>query len=230
MASNYVKFLRGTPAAYAKLPVKDKDTLYFISEKDSEKGILYLGSKIIAGGGAGSGGAAVTSLKDLTDVLLGEGIAANSFLVYDETDQKWKNKTVEEVAPILQSIFKGATETEAGTSGLVPVPQIGQQDFVLLGSGQWSSGLKDLKATVKTLVGTDEEKSVREISNEVIGTRVGDLKSLLEKVKDLTDFTDVTNRLVAVEGKLNVAEGNITDITTRVTKIEKNLEWQELEE
>jgi hypothetical protein len=47
--ANYVKFLRGTPAAYANLAEKNKDTLYFIYEEDESNGLLYLGSKLIAG-------------------------------------------------------------------------------------------------------------------------------------------------------------------------------------
>ena len=48
--AKYVKFLRGTPEAYARLRHKDSDTLYFIYEEDESTGILYLGSKVIAGG------------------------------------------------------------------------------------------------------------------------------------------------------------------------------------
>lgn len=47
--ANYVKFLRGTPAAYANLPNKDNDTLYFIYEEDEASSLLYLGSKLITG-------------------------------------------------------------------------------------------------------------------------------------------------------------------------------------
>ena len=47
--ANYVKFLRGTPTAYNNLTVKDSDTLYFVSEKDSTTGKLYLGNVLIAG-------------------------------------------------------------------------------------------------------------------------------------------------------------------------------------
>ena len=48
MAINYVKFIRGTPTAFAKLTQKDNDTLYFISETNSKKGSLYLGEKLIS--------------------------------------------------------------------------------------------------------------------------------------------------------------------------------------
>lgn len=43
----YVIFVRGTPAAWAQLQEKNKDTLYFISEKEGDKGTLYLGDKLI---------------------------------------------------------------------------------------------------------------------------------------------------------------------------------------
>ena len=51
MLANYVKFMRGTPEAYARLTKKDTDTLYFISEADASDGLLYLGSKLISGDG-----------------------------------------------------------------------------------------------------------------------------------------------------------------------------------
>lgn len=53
MANNYVKFRRGTPAAFQVLLKENKtelDTLYFIYEEDEAVGELYLGSKLIAGG------------------------------------------------------------------------------------------------------------------------------------------------------------------------------------
>ena len=75
---NYVKFLRGTPAAYSALTKKDNDTLYFISEVGASTGTLYLGSKLIAGGEVTS----ATSLAELTDVLIKE-IEGGSLLVYE---------------------------------------------------------------------------------------------------------------------------------------------------
>lgn len=37
------------------------------------------------------------------------------------------------------SVFSGATATATGTSGTVPVPQKGQQDFILRGDGEWKA-------------------------------------------------------------------------------------------
>jgi len=54
MAIPYVKFERGTIAAYNNLKTNNKlnnDTLYFVYESsDSETGKLYLGTKLISGG------------------------------------------------------------------------------------------------------------------------------------------------------------------------------------
>ena len=66
---NYVKFLRGTPAAYERLIEKDNDTLYFISEADAATGLLYLGNQLIAQGSAES---AASALVDLSDVSIAD--------------------------------------------------------------------------------------------------------------------------------------------------------------
>ena len=244
---NYVKFTRGTPAAYKNLQDKDPDTLYFISEKDEDTGILYLGSKIIAGG---SSGVSVTSLKDLTDVLLSEKIAANSLMVYDEPSSKWVSKTLAQVFDLMVPIMDGASATEDGRAGLVPVPLKNQHDFVLMGDGTWSSGLKDLTATVNTLVGSDINMSVREISEDVFETYVGnldDLKDLVDWLENNSDFTDFNKRLNTVEGVLfdqgSKAENNFVpglmtvvgkleikmdDFTQEIENIYERLTWQDI--
>ena len=62
MAINYVKFIRGTPTAFAKISQKNNDTLYFISETNSKKGSLYLGEKLISGN--------IESLEDLSNISI----------------------------------------------------------------------------------------------------------------------------------------------------------------
>ena len=46
MAANYVRFYRGSPEAYASA-IKNNDTLYFVYSSDSDKGVLYLGDRLI---------------------------------------------------------------------------------------------------------------------------------------------------------------------------------------
>lgn len=169
---NYVKFLRGTPAAYQKAK-KDNDTLYFISEsEESTTGVLYLGSKLIAGGTVSGS----TTLEELEDVLLSAGIVDGSLLVYDGEKEKWVNKQTSEVLSTIIAPMKGASETEDGLTGLVPTPVAGQQDLFLRGDGVWAAPISqettetisELQETVSTLIGTDEGKSIREISVDVL--------------------------------------------------------------
>jgi hypothetical protein len=55
-----------------RLANKDKDTLYFIYENEAaETGLLYLGSKLIAGGNSDL---STTSIDALQDVFISEGL------------------------------------------------------------------------------------------------------------------------------------------------------------
>lgn len=114
MATRYVKFLRGTPAAYNKLANKDADTLYFITEADGSDGVLYLGTKKIAG----AKDFANSSIGELKDVFLTNEIEDKSVLVYDSVEGRWENRTFEEIFPV----FDGATDLLPGLPGLVPAP------------------------------------------------------------------------------------------------------------
>jgi hypothetical protein len=246
---NYVRFTRGTPTAYENLQHKDPDTLYFISENDADRGILYLGTKIIAGG---SSNISVTSLGDLTDVLLSNNVAANSVLMYDAEQDKWVDKTLADIAALIAPVMVGATDEDDGKSGLVPVPLAGQEDFVLLGNGTWSSGLYDLTAVVQTIVGDDDGMSAREIAESVFEDYVGsmdDFKDLMDWFEKNPDFTDFNKRLNTIEGTvfdtgsldggdyqpgLETRVGNLEfamkDVKTELTNIYERLVWHEINE
>lgn len=128
--ANYVKFLRGTPAAYERLTHKDDDTLYFIYEKDSGDGVLYLGSKLIAGADGES--ITASSINALKDVLISEDLTNKSLLVYDAKQSQWVNTDFEDL------IFVGAQEESAGIAGLVPAPELGQTNLFLRSDGTWA--------------------------------------------------------------------------------------------
>lgn len=81
MATNYVKFFRGSSEVF-KTVSKNSDTLYFITDSDTNKLSLYLGDKSIVSG--------VNSFKDLEDLALVE-LKNKDIFVYDETEQKWIN-------------------------------------------------------------------------------------------------------------------------------------------
>lgn len=132
--SNYVKFYRGTPTAFAKLATKDDDTLYFIADTDKSVGKLYLGNVLIAGNVNADGSSMIDTLAELNDVAIAD-LADKHLLVYDETAGKWVNKTIDALLPTLT----GATADTAGEAGLVPAPQAGDQDKFLKGDGTWST-------------------------------------------------------------------------------------------
>lgn len=136
--ANYVKFFRGTPKAYAST-VKNSDTLYFVSESDSNVGSLYLGSKLIAG--------EINSLTELEDILISEQLSNGSILVYDESQSSWVNKTIVEAIGLMTP----ATSDAAGGYGLVPAPGIGEENYFLRGDGTWAPiEIPDTPGTVQS--------------------------------------------------------------------------------
>ena len=148
--ANYVKFLRGTPAAYERLRNNNgvnSDTLYFIYEEDESTGVLYLGSKLIAGSTGGEIISGATLLSQLKDVLISENLVPDSFLVYDEDAAAWVNKHIEDL------IFVGATANSSGLAGMVPAPEANQLDLFLKSDGTWAKPFVD--HTILTLENTD---------------------------------------------------------------------------
>ena len=97
MSVNYVRFQRGSLAAYQALTNPDKDTLYFIYDKEgSSVGSLYMGDKLISGGDTNFTSA---SLDELADVIVA-GAETHSFLIKDGNN--WVAKTPNEVALLIQ--------------------------------------------------------------------------------------------------------------------------------
>ena len=135
--------MRGSITAWETLkatPEKiSNDTLYFIyeNEQTSRDGKLYLGLKLISG--AGSGATGNINLDDLNDVYIdGESLADKQILVYNDYSQRWENTSLSTIISTAVGVMRGATAATAGISGLVPVPQAGDQGKFLQGSGTWA--------------------------------------------------------------------------------------------
>lgn len=104
MSINYVRFQRGSVAAYNALGTPDKNTLYFIYEnEDSGIGSLYLGEKLISGGSDIS----KATLDQLADVIV-DGAATDSFLVKD-SEGNWVAKTLTEVVEMIKENLDGVS-------------------------------------------------------------------------------------------------------------------------
>ena len=125
MAANYVKFNRGSAVAFQNLAIKNSDTLYFITDSDSNKSQLYLGDKLITGG--------ITELNELSDIQISEALEENQILIFDSEKSKWINKGLIEAI----GVMTGATAKEQGSAGLVPAPGFGYQNKFLRGDGNW---------------------------------------------------------------------------------------------
>ena len=88
MPLNYVKFMRGTPEAFAALPIEQRrdDTLYFIAGPLDATGELWLGNTLIASGAPE--GVAATKLSELLDVDV-KNVQNGQYLGYDLNQSKW---------------------------------------------------------------------------------------------------------------------------------------------
>lgn len=226
MAINYVKFMRGTQALYNSLATKDSDTLYFVYESaGSETGKLYLGNKLISGSSSNPSGN--ISLADVADIAL-NGQTDGDLLVYDEAKGKWVNMPVAEALSV--PVMTGATATDNGISGLVPVPVAGDQLKFLRGDGTWATvsaemsaedrqSISDLQAQVATLIGTDDNKSVATIVSEKVAELLipENASESLDTLQEIADWIQ--------DHPSDVAEinSNITVLQTKVGNLEDAL-------
>ena len=226
---NYVKFLRGTPTAWAKIPEadKDKDTLYFISETNGKTGQLYLGPKLIIGEISN-----INNIGDLQDVLISEDITANNILIYDDHQQKWINKPIFEVLSQIVTIMVGAKDDANGLSGLVPPPKAGDNKLYLRGDATWANPTAAVELVLDTLVGKDTGKSIREISKEEVLKVVDGASEKFDTLKEIetwiennhntTDIIELDNRVTKLEGTVgDSTKGLVKDVTDLKTFSEK---------
>ena len=218
---NYVKFIRGTTAAWAALPDEEKsfDTLYFISDTGSTTGKLYLGSKLISDGDLSS----ATSMADLNDVLIAEGITDQSILVYNASSGKWENKTLLDIFLAINEVFTGATADSNGKAGLVPAPVAGQEALFLRGDGQWAnpvsgvtSEIENIRQTLTTLISDDVDLSIRNIAQNEASSAVASIVSGAPEAFDT--LKEIADWIQANQGSVDVA-----GLTTKVTNLEKTI-------
>lgn len=231
--ANYVKFRRGTPAAFEALANKDADCLYFISELNATQGLLYLGDKLISGSLNSS-----LSLSDLEDILLSQNITPNSLLIYNGTQQKWVNMPISEVlSEITGSLTEmvGATSQRDGSSGTVPQPMAGDDTKFLRGDATWvtinqftdvqARELVQLRTDVNSILGEDLGSSMREVAAEEVAKIVASAPADFDTLKEIADWIeDHPNDLTEINSRLTTVEGDITILQTSVGNLEDEIE------
>jgi hypothetical protein len=225
---NYVKFIRGTEASWAKIDdsQKSSDTLYFITDTGSATGKLYLGAKLISNGALTS----ATSLKDLNDVFIEEGITDQSILVYDVASMSWKSKSILDIFLDVHNVFVGAEAEKDGTEGFVPAPKAGEQNLFLRGDATWADpteavrgSLEELQNKFNSLVGEDADLSMREIAAEeassAVASIIADAPEKFDTLKEIADWIQTNQGVV-----------DVTEVTTRVSSLEQIIYGVEADE
>lgn len=221
--AKYVKFLRGTPAAYQALKEKDSDTLYFIHQTDASYGKLYLGDVLIAGNITESGDNLIDSLGELIDVNL-TGLVKDQVLGYNGT--AWVPMTLPEAVKV--SVMSGATSETDGTEGLVPAPKAGQQNYFLRGDGEWA----EVKVPSNTQIfeveinnGADHMSSITNVvgENSLQNGDIAIVKELINGTKRQYTAYVYNNGWKAMDGNYN-AENVYFDENIIVTQTVGNIE------
>lgn len=221
--AGYVKFLRGTPMAWESIQVKDPNTLYFIAEPSATSGKLYLGNKLISGGGDGS---AVT-LNDLEDILIEGNIPSDAVLIYDETAQKWKPVSLATAIATVVDPMVGATAEEDGLGGLVPQPLAGQQGLFLRGDGVWANPTTEVESSLAALRGSDTTGTIREIAINAVNGLLENAPENLDTLQELADWiaehqedfdfaSDIHELNEAMFGTIENPEESISDLVDMV--------------
>ena len=126
---SFVKFQRGSAAAYAALQTKEQDALYFIYDKNnpSAGGLLYLGDTLIGGTGvAGS-----TTLANLTDVDV-TSVSDGAILQYNDLTDTWEAVSASSISSTQVKVGTlNTNETVAqAQQRLIPSPKAG--DVVII--------------------------------------------------------------------------------------------------
>lgn len=249
---NYVKFLRGTPAAWEAQINPNPDTLYFIAEQNATKGKLYLGSKLISDGSINN----INSLSDLSDILIENNIPANSLLMYNNASHKWVPTTLSTIFSLVVGPMRGASASADGESGLVPAPLAGDQKKYLRGDGTWQDPTLLVTTMVNNLIGNDSGKTIRTIAQEEVALIVDNapqafdtLKEIADWIGDNTDAADIValdNRVDDLEEAIFGQDGtgttdglivNVQNLSTNysmlagtVNNIEQTIRWQDMVE
>ena len=185
MALNFVKFQRGSQAAYDKLKQKnkiEKDALYFIYDEQAPEngGLLYLGEALIGGSNGTVGN---INLKDLLDVDMNvdpdpeTGTIDGFILQYNDLSKKWKpaslKAAVEIAKPELISVLSGEqaeTQTiEQALNSIDTAPNTGDIVFLnnvpyIYNGTQWEK-----------LIGSSIENRIETLEN-----RLNEIETLID--------------------------------------------------
>lgn len=242
--TSYVAFTKATEEIWGKMDPSQRldNTLYFIVDGvDDEVGKLYLGNALIADGN----GLTSLALGDLSDVTYGL-MQHGDILMFDMADNTWKNTNFAAEIGNLIKVFEGATAEKNGLAGLVPQPVSANNDFdkYLKGDGTWSNPTEAVEASVlhlqgqvSTLIGSDNDRSVRSIATD-IATKIagdyynqilnnapetldtlGEIAAWIETHPDLDDIVQLIQRVGTLETDVSTLKPQVEGLETNLGKL-----------
>lgn len=226
LKDSYVVFTKATTAMWAKMPDAQKlsNTLYFVVDGlDDTVGQLYLGNTLIADGS----GLTQMGIEHLQDVDFVNSLRTGDVLMYNIESGQWENVALPSYIGDLIQPFTGATEDKDGAVGLVPVAKASVDlNHFLRGDGKWAdptaqvaTDISNLTAVVNTLVGSDADLSVREIStniardaaNSAVARILDNAPESFDTLKEIAEWIDAHPQ-AADFALLSTKVGNLSDI------------------
>ena len=179
MANNYnfVKFLRGSQAAYDRLANPDQNTLYFIYDENDQSaepnGKLYLGRYLINDNTASS-----IALSNLSDVDMGQ-LTGTEILRYNEQLEKWQPVLFTDLLAEL-GISTGGAVINSGIE-----KQQGETDADALDRAVEDKKEGDIAIVDGTVYVYDDNNWLK-----LIDSTVADIGNLVDRVSDLETAVD----------------------------------------
>lgn len=200
---SYIKFQRGSLAAYEALTSYDENTLYFVTPEKGEGNVgrLYLGKNLISGGDVVL---QYAELNQLADVIV-EGAGTGDFLVHN-AEGNWVHKSAAEVAvEVLATLKVNSTLAydESGTLGIAGFAAAENGSQLIKNSAGEFAWVKPDTTTVEGL-----ETTVTEIQGSVesLGAQVTETAEDVTALETRTET--VEQNLAAIEAEVgNPAEG-----------------------
>lgn len=253
MAINYVRFQRGTLAAYQSLLEKgliDDNTLYFIYADDSSTGSLYMGEKVISGGDTNY---IFSTLNELSDVEV-TNAESNSFLVKDSATDNWIAKTPAQVAELIQEYIENSSEEIINLNSdnlsveiidnIIQLKNYGSNYYAFVPAVKDASGniIEESKYVLTEGFKAGLEPKVEETDNGLIISwyepnsetadnlvnEINEVKTSVEEITDslsaLEELLNADNGLVAKVDNLENKVGSPSDVDNAATGLYKELE------
>ena len=202
--ANYVKFLRGTPEAYAGCS-KDPDTLYFVSIEGEKVGQLWIGDKLISMETTANG--ALNYLYELADVDT-TGLADGNILTWSDAKQKWVVSTID-------------------NAGSIPVEV---DNTTLIFNSESKLSLKGFsEAAVNTQLIKDNDGNLSWVAVE---SSVGDLETVVNTLQQ--DVTNLDQKVSSLEELLDdkASIEYVNELITNINQLEYKVvtDYAELEQ